>query len=150
MSPNHEDIDLRDKKPIEEAQGKLARDNSEDKTHSVGEKNSKWKGGVSTINDKIRKSKEYKEWRLSVYRKYFYTCQICGKKDKSIVAHHIKNFADYPELRFLVNNGIVLCRSCHLKVHSKIKNNKLACQSKMEKGLVKEAQGKVSDVVVAS
>jgi len=40
---------------------------------------------------------------------------------KKIVAHHLKLFSEFPELRFSVDNGIVLCRSCHLKVHKNLK-----------------------------
>ena len=81
-----------------------------------GGNNNHWKGGITPINEKIRTSIEYDNWRKNVYKRDKYSCQICGKK-KDIVAHHIKAFADYPDLRFNVENGITLCRSCHFKVH---------------------------------
>jgi 5-methylcytosine-specific restriction endonuclease McrA len=60
---------------------------------------------------------EYKAWRLSVYKRDNFTCQYpnCGRKGFSakIQAHHIKRWADFPELRFLVSNGITLCKRCH-------------------------------------
>lgn len=42
------------------------------------------------------------------------------ERDKDIVAHHLKLFSEFPELRFSVDNGIVLCRSCHKKIHKDI------------------------------
>lgn len=30
-------------------------------------------------------------------------------------ANHIKKFADYPELRLVVNNGITICEDCDYK-----------------------------------
>ena len=82
----------------------------------TGKNNWNWKGGISTENDKIRHSLEYKIWRIEVYKKDKYKCRLCGSK-KDIVAHHLKLFSDFPELRFSVDNGITLCRSCHLKLH---------------------------------
>lgn len=78
----------------------------------TGEKNNNWHGGVTKINDKIRKSTEYSLWRESVFKRDNYTCVWCGKKG-FLEADHIKPFALYPELRFAIDNGRTLCKSCH-------------------------------------
>ena len=84
----------------------------------TGNKAHNWKGGIDLENKRARQSLEYEVWRLEVYRKDGFRCRLCGNKD--IVAHHLKLFSEFPELRFSVNNGITLCRSCHKKVHSEI------------------------------
>ena len=67
-----------------------------------------------------RRSVEYQEWRNAVYRRDGYVCQHCGdNKGGNLHAHHIKEFADYPDLRFVVENGLTLCQTCHEKVHLK-------------------------------
>jgi len=76
-----------------------------------------WKGGISSENMKIRHGLEYEIWRNKVYRKDYWTCRLCGYKGQKIVAHHLKLFSEFPELRFSIDNGITLCRSCHAKVH---------------------------------
>ena len=84
--------------------------------HMQGEKHWFWKSGITEENHLIRQSPEYKNWRRSVYIRDEYTCQECGEKHIDIVAHHLKSFSKFPELRFDVNNGIVLCRKCHMKL----------------------------------
>lgn len=72
------------------------------------------KGRKSPLNQQIRQSMEMKLWRKSVFERDNYTCQLCKKRDGSYLeAHHIKRFADYPELRFSVDNGLTLCKTCH-------------------------------------
>lgn len=80
-----------------------------------------WQGGISPLHNEIRQSIEYKIWRDAVYKRDYWTCQICGKKPKNIVAHHIFNFVDYPHLRFAIDNGKTLCRRCHLELHKSIR-----------------------------
>jgi len=67
----------------------------------------------------LRNTEEYNNWRFSVYKRDFYTCRTCNKhcRKKDIVAHHIKSFKDFPDLRFDIENGVTLCRSCHKKEH---------------------------------
>ena len=53
-----------------------------------------------------------KRWRKRVLWRDFYRCVRC-KSLNDLTAHHIKPWGKYPQLRFEVNNGITLCRSCH-------------------------------------
>lgn len=62
---------------------------------------------------------EYKNWRDSVYRKDAFTCQICGSVGGKLNADHIKPWADFPELRYEISNGRMLCVECHLEVTKK-------------------------------
>lgn len=80
-----------------------------------GEKSHFWNGGVSVINHIIRQSLEYRLWRESVFKRDNWTCQECGVIGSRLNAHHIKEFSKYPELRFDINNGITLCKVCHIK-----------------------------------
>jgi len=88
-----------------------------------GKNHGNWKGGITTEIRRIRNSAEYKEWRLKVFKRDYYTCIWCGEKNKKGVnvklnADHIKPFAIYPELRFDISNGRTLCESCHLKTET--------------------------------
>ena len=78
-----------------------------------------WKGGVSRKNHR-RENIKYREWRKAVYRRDFWTCQDCREKQKHPIAHHLKGWNEYPNLRYMVENGITLCRGCHKKRHEEI------------------------------
>lgn len=85
-----------------------------------------WKGGISSENLLIRASIEYRLWRKSVFERDNFICQKCDdKKGGHLQAHHIQNFAQYPELRFAIDNGITFCKDCHTEFHKRygIKNN---------------------------
>ena len=77
-----------------------------------GEHRKDWKGGVSKKNNEIRRCAFYMRWVSAIYKRDKYTCQICGKKNLNLRANHIKRFADFPDLRFEINNGILICREC--------------------------------------
>lgn len=56
----------------------------------------------------------YIKWRKSVYERDKYKCQWPGcSTKKRLNAHHIKTWAEYPALRFVVDNGITLCYLHH-------------------------------------
>lgn len=77
-----------------------------------GEKSHFWKGGVSTENEKQRKSARYRNWRNKVFERDNYKCVKCGSNGY-LHADHIKPFAYYKELRYDINNGRTLCVECH-------------------------------------
>lgn len=58
--------------------------------------------------------KQYKDWRLAVYKRDKFKCQWpnCDSK-KKLNAHHIKTWSNFPGLRFEINNGITLCKYHH-------------------------------------
>jgi len=82
-----------------------------------GKNNPNWKGGISRKNKTERQyamySQEYKQWRIAVFERDNWTCQGCGIRGCYLEAHHIKEWAKYPELRFVVSNGVALCQDCH-------------------------------------
>lgn len=84
-------------------------------THS-GEKNHKWKGGITPALRRARQHAKYQQWRKLVFSRDGYRCQHCGATQK-LHAHHIKPFRDNPSLRLSVDNGLTLCQPCHKRVH---------------------------------
>lgn len=73
---------------------------------------------------KYRRSEypELKTWRKKVFERDNYTCQECGAVGY-LHAHHIKRWAEYPDLRFDVDNGQTLCKTCHSKTVGYLRRN---------------------------
>jgi len=69
------------------------------------------------------KDRKYIKWRNAVFARDEHRCQLCknAKKQKksSLEAHHIKKWIDFPELRFVLSNGISLCKEHHTEVTGK-------------------------------
>lgn len=65
-----------------------------------------------------RNYKKYRDWLKHVKEKYDYTCVKCSSKN-NLHAHHIYSWNAYPDKREDINNGVVLCRSCHTEFHVK-------------------------------
>jgi predicted nucleic acid-binding Zn ribbon protein len=84
---------------------------------------------IDKINRFWRGTIKYKQWREAVFARDNWTCQECGSRSKKglylrIEAHHKKPFSTFPELRFIVDNGITLCKKCHDK---KPKGKEILC-----------------------
>lgn len=73
---------------------------------------------VSPINERIRRTRKYKEWRKTVFERDNYTCQMCHITGGYLNADHILPFAYFPKLRFDIENGRTLCAKCHRKTET--------------------------------
>jgi DNA-binding Lrp family transcriptional regulator len=94
-----------------------------------GVNNPNWRGGVAAKNFLERYKSEYVVWRRRVIRHKGSVCSLCGKDltercpccnrstDKHV--HHIQEFAENPDLRYSLDNVIVLCEACHRAYHKK-------------------------------
>ncbi len=83
----------------------------------TGEKSPRWEGGVSRAHKTGYYSVEYKNWRKAVFLRDCFKCIFCGS-DKNLQADHIKQFAFYPELKYIISNGRTLCYPCHRKTET--------------------------------
>lgn len=73
-------------------------------------------------------SSELKKWREAVYQKGKYKCCICGKGRDSqtkIHAHHLWGYYEYPEKKYDIENGVVLCVKHHNQFHWQYQNKEI-------------------------
>jgi hypothetical protein len=57
---------------------------------------------------------QYKYWMLEVKKRDNWKCKLLSNECKGrLEAHHIFNWIDYPELRYILTNGITLCHAHH-------------------------------------
>jgi len=86
-----------------------------------GTKSGRWNFDLTEVERELSKDRSmmlgYLVWRSAVYAKDNYVCQNCGSNN-ILNAHHLNNYKNYPEQRTDINNGIVLCKTCHINFHS--------------------------------
>ena len=114
-----------------------------------GAKGSNWKGGVTSEHKSLRAGIEFRLWREAVFARDNYTCQKTKNKGGELHPHHIKNFAQYPKLRFIVDNGITFSKRAHKEFHKKYgrKNNTKAQVKEFLEGYEIPVWGKGIDIV---
>ena len=67
---------------------------------------------------------KHTKWANEVKKRDKYMCQRCTSKEE-IEAHHIRKRSVFPELKYDINNGVVLCQRCH----SWVTNNPKAAEN---------------------
>lgn len=81
-------------------------------------KSEDWSGFAFETNPAyLRRSLIYKQWRDSVLDRDCWSCQKCKEQATHPKVHHINSFADFPDQRLDINNGITLCTKCHIEFH---------------------------------
>lgn len=92
--------------------------------HHEGAISPSWQGGVTPERQALYSSDAWAEAVKKVWKRDQATCQNCGKHHDTMRSrgtfhiHHIVSFR-VKRLRAELDNLILLCRECHLWVHSK-------------------------------
>lgn len=69
-----------------------------------------------------RKSQSHTDWLFAVRERDSYQCKMLNDDcDGILEAHHILSWREYPELRYDINNGILLCKHHHPRKYSEEK-----------------------------
>ncbi len=89
----------------------------------TGRSNPNWKGGVAPERQALYSSREWSKAVSAVWKRDKATCRVCftrkDESDKQFHLHHIKSFAQHIESRLDVDNLLLVCKSCHNKLHQK-------------------------------
>lgn len=81
-----------------------------------GETHWNYKGKESRNEQTKRNWAIYKEFKKLVHIRDNNKCFICKKSGKNDV-HHIEAWTNNFEKRFSIENGITVCKNCHLEIH---------------------------------
>lgn len=84
----------------------------------TGSSNPNWKGGSAPERQRIYASGEWRRLRRQLRNRAACMCEVCGSTD-DLHMHHIKSWAEYPDLRLELDNLMLLCRDCHYDAHRK-------------------------------
>jgi 5-methylcytosine-specific restriction endonuclease McrA len=85
----------------------------------VGDKCPSWKGGITPVVRMARNHERYSIWRKSIFDRDEYICQVCKTSGKYLNGHHIVGVYENIDLIYNVDNGLTLCKDCHLLFHNK-------------------------------
>ena len=108
----------------------------------IRENHFNWKGGITSLKQKIYHCQNYILWRSKVFQRDNWTCQTCQKRSKIgekvfLEAHHkkesykiiyennIKTIEEALNCKELwdIDNGVTLCEDCHnLTKPGRVKN----------------------------
>ena len=98
-----------------------------------GENSANWKGGITPLYLHIRHHFNMGEWISKCFYRDNFTCQECGVRGGKLNCHHVKYFSEIVEEYSIeniedalkcselwdINNGVTLCRECHILMHKK-------------------------------
>lgn len=92
-----------------------------DQNRPRGPEHPLWDQSLTTehrLRTQKRPAAPIKQWYRSVLAVHDYTCVISGQRGRGLAAHHLYNYADYPNLAFDISNGVCVSRALHREFHS--------------------------------
>jgi 5-methylcytosine-specific restriction endonuclease McrA len=72
--------------------------------------------GDSNSEAALRGNKKARTWKKAVLERDGHRCTQCGSTER-LAVHHLAPWANAPELRCQVDNGVTLCVHCHGRRH---------------------------------
>ena len=88
----------------------------------LGEKHHAWIKDRSIVERNKRNDPAYQQWVKAVVKRDKNECRL---KDKNCfgkkIAHHIRSWAEYIKLRYVVSNGVILCEYHHPRTRKREK-----------------------------
>ena len=69
--------------------------------------------GYTSSKNKLERLRFQREVQPTVFERDNYCCQECDQRGGRLQAAHILSWAEYPELRFNLDNCRTLCMACH-------------------------------------
>lgn len=111
--------------------GKTGNKGSFTSERTSGENSFNWKGGITPLNNKIRRHKNSIVWRNKIFERDNYTCVICNSRGNKLNADHYPKMFQHiisdNNIKCLndallcsqlwdINNGRTLCVNCHKEV----------------------------------
>ena len=72
-------------------------------------------------NQHWRNTKAYRIWKIKVVRRDK-RCKVCNSI-KHRQSHHLNSASYFPKERFLLENGVCLCKKCHSQFHNNYKKS---------------------------
>lgn len=74
---------------------------------------SRWEGGKTNERRLLMRRQDYRLLRTSILVRDNYTCQLCNTHGGILEMDHVKEWCNYPELRYEPSNLRILCKPCH-------------------------------------
>lgn len=96
-----------------------------------GKNHPNWIGGATGLDRSVRNSVQYAAWRTACFEAFQYTCQECSEIGYELVVHHkipLAVILENNNIQLLdealdceplwdIENGLVLCKACHIALH---------------------------------
>jgi 5-methylcytosine-specific restriction protein A len=84
----------------------------------TGSSNPNWKGGTTPERQRVYAGATWRRLRRQLLTRAACMCEVCGQTD-GLHMHHVKSWAEHPELRLELDNLMLLCQPCHADAHRK-------------------------------
>lgn len=97
-------------------------------SYKSGENNPNWNPDLTDKDrQELRITSGYREFINGILERDDFTCFACNDRGSIMNVHHLRSYADNPDLRMDDDNCITLCKNCHDDFHSWMGGSRYPC-----------------------